>query len=487
MMAYLQRMGRSLMLPIAVLPAAALLLGFGYLITNLNGGEEMMISALMTKAGDAILGHIATLFAVGLAFGMAKEKDGAAAITGIVAFLTITTLLSPETVASLKGIDVESVDMAFEHIEKNVFIGILSGLIAAATYNGFSQIKLPDFLAFFSGKRLPSIMVAGMMIIISLIMLFLWPILFGGLVAFGTSISELGAVGAGIYGFFNRLLIPVGLHHALNSVFWFDTVGINDIGNFWSGEGEKGITGRYQAGFFPVMMFGLPAACLAMYHTANKENKKMVGSLLSAAALTAFLTGVTEPIEFSFMFLAPVLYVIHALLMGLSLFIAASFQWIAGFAFSGGAIDFFLSSSLPLANKPYMLILQGLVFALIYYFVFRFAILKFDLKTPGRTQMKENVTDLNTLNKNQNSDDKYDQQAVGILKGLGGASNIKEVNYCTTRLRLEVKDAKLINESQIKDAGAYGVKKISDENVHVVVGTHVERVAEAFKKYLTKG
>mgnify|MGYP002719630749 FL=1 len=265
MMAYLQRMGRSLMLPIAVLPAAALLLGFGYLITNLNGGEEMMISALMTKAGDAILGHIATLFAVGLAFGMAKEKDGAAAITGIVAFLTITTLLSPETVASLKGIDVESVDMAFENIEKNVFIGILSGLIAAATYNGFSQIKLPDFLAFFSGKRLPSIMVAGMMIIISLIMLFLWPILFGGLVAFGTSISELGAVGAGIYGFFNRLLIPVGLHHALNSVFWFDTVGINDIGNFWSGEGEKGITGRYQAGFFPVMMFGLPAA-LSLIH-----------------------------------------------------------------------------------------------------------------------------------------------------------------------------------------------------------------------------
>lgn len=234
--------------------------------------------------------------------------------------LVVTTLLSTGSVAMLKGIEVEAVNPAFVKIG-NQFIGILSGAIAAATYNKFSGVKLPDALAFFSGKRLAPIMTSVAMIVVSLPLFFVWPIIYSGLVGCGKSILSLGAVGAGIYGFANRLLIPVGLHHALNSVFWFDVANINDINNFWGSIGERGVTGMYQAGFFPIMMFGLIGAALAMYHTAKPENKKQVGSLMLAAGFASFFTGVTEPLEFSFMFVAPGLYLVHAILTGVSLFI----------------------------------------------------------------------------------------------------------------------------------------------------------------------
>ena len=240
----------------------------------------------------------------------------------------------------------------------NAFIGILSGLVAAIMYNRFSHVKLPDFLAFFSGKRLVPIMSAVAMLVASAALFYIWPIVFGGLVNFGEAISSIGAVGAGLYGFFNRLLIPTGLHHALNAVFWFDTVGINDINKFWSSEGVKGVTGMYQAGFFPIMMFGLPAAALAMYHTAKTKRKKQAASLMLAAGFASFFTGVTEPLEFSFMFLAPALYVVHAALTGLSLFIAASFNWTAGFGFSAGFVDYLLSLRIPIANFPLMLLFK---------------------------------------------------------------------------------------------------------------------------------
>ena len=479
MMRYLQNLGRSLMLPVAVLPAAAVLMGIGYWIDYDGWGEGNIVAAFLISAGSAILDFLPVLFAVGVAVGMAKERDGAAALAGLVGYLVLTTILSTDNVAMLQGSEPDSVNAAFGNID-NVFVGIISGLIAAAMYNRFSKTTLPDALAFFSGRRLVPIMTAATMLVISLVLLFVWPYAYGGLVAFGTAISELGSFGAGLYGFFNRLLIPTGLHHALNSVFWFDVAGINDIANFWSGEGEKGVTGMYQAGYFPIMMFGLPAAALAMYHTAKTKRKKQAASLLMAAAFASFLTGVTEPIEFSFMFLAPFLYVVHALLTGLSLFIASTFGWTAGFGFSAGFIDFFLSSRLPLANQPLMLIVQGLVFAVIYYFLFRFLIVKFDMKTPGRED--EDETAETTTEPAMDAENRFAVMAREIYAGLGGDENVLSVDNCATRLRLEVKDAELVDEEKIKATGVPGVQIIGKNNVQVIVGTQVQAVADEVKK-----
>ena len=338
---FFQRLGSSLMLPVAVLPAAAILMGIGYWIDPSGWGADSSVAAFLIKAGSSIIDNIPILFAVGVALGMSKDRDGSAALSGLVAYLVVTTLLSPGSVSMLKGVELEAVDPGFAKIG-NAFVGIIAGIVAANMYNRFSHVKLPDALAFFSGKRLVPIMTAVSMLLVSVILFFIWPPVYSGLVSFGEAIAKLGAAGAGLYGFFNRLLIPTGLHHALNSVFWFDVAGINDIGNFWSGEGVKGVTGMYQAGFFPVMMFGLPAAGLAMYHTAKTKNKKQVASLMIAAGFAAFFTGVTEPLEFAFMFAAPLLYVVHAALTGISLFVAASFQWTAGFGFSAGFVDFVL-------------------------------------------------------------------------------------------------------------------------------------------------
>ncbi|MCA9766854.1 MAG: PTS transporter subunit EIIC, partial [Carnobacterium sp.] len=331
------------------------------------------------------------------------------------------------------------------------------------------------------------IMTSIAMMVVSMILLFVWPVVFSGLVTFGTTISKLGAVGAGLYGFFNRLLIPTGLHHALNSVFWFDVAGINDIGNFWGNTGIKGTTGMYQAGFFPIMMFGLPGGALAMYHTAKDNKKKVVASLMIAASFAAFFTGVTEPLEFSFMFAAPVLYLVHAVLTGISLFIAATFQWTAGFGFSAGLVDFILSSSLPLANKPFMLILQGLVFFAIYYFVFRFIIIKFNLATPGRDEDEEMIEEeVAAVTSNGSTvsakDAKFKRQAETIYAGLGGDANVTSIDNCTTRLRLEVKDMSLVDEKKIKSAGIAGINKVSDHNIQVIVGTEVQFVADEMIK-----
>lgn len=272
MMKYLQRLGRSLMLPVAVLPAAAILMGIGYWIDPDGWGSGNVLAAFLIKAGSSIIDNMSYLFAVGVALGMSKNKDGSAALSGLVAFLVVTTLLSTGTVSMLLSTDVANVNPAFIKIE-NQFIGIISGIVASIMYNRFSHVQLPDFLAFFSGKRLVPIMTAASMLVVSAALFFIWPVVYSALVSFGEAISELGATGAGLYGFFNRLLIPTGLHHALNSVFWFDVAGIDDIGNFWKGTGTKGVTGMYQAGFFPIMMFGLPAAALAMYHTAKTKRK----------------------------------------------------------------------------------------------------------------------------------------------------------------------------------------------------------------------
>lgn len=480
MKAYLQRMGRSLMLPVAVLPAAAILMGIGYWIDPqiMQGGDPNFVAVFLVKAGGAIIDHLPILFAVGLALGMSKDKDGAAALSGLVAFLVVTTLLASATVGAMKGIPLEEVNVAFSKID-NAFIGILSGLIAATMYNRFSQVQLPMALSFFSGKRLVPIMTALSMLVVSVALLYIWPVVYTGLVSFGTAISSLGAVGAGLYGFFNRLLIPTGLHHALNSVFWFDVAGINDIGNFLSGAGEKGITGMYQGGFFPMMMFGLPAGGYAIYRNARPDKRKATASLMIAAGFASFFTGITEPLEFSFMFVAWPLYVLHAALTGISLFISAFFQWTAGFAFSAGFVDFFLSLRNPIANQPWMLVVQGLVMAALYYFTFNFAIKKFNLLTPGReeTTLEEAIEEEIAEGGN-----KFSLMATKIIEGLGGTANIESIDNCTTRLRLVVKDMDKVDEGKIKATNVPGVKKIDATNIQVIVGTEVQFVADEMHK-----
>ena len=466
MMKYLQKIGKSLMLPVAVLPAAAVLMGIGYWIDPAGWGANSPVAAFLIKAGAAIIDNMSILFAVAIAYGMTKEKDGSAALSGLVAFLVVTTLLKPETVSALTKIELDKVPLAFSKIS-NQFIGILSGLVAATMFDKFHRTELPQALAFFSGKRLVPIMTSIAMLIVSGVLFFVWPAIFSGLVGFGIVMTKMGAFGAAVYGFFNRLLIPVGLHHALNAVFWFDLAGINDIGNFWAGTGIKGVTGMYQAGFFPVMMFGLPAAGFAIYQTAKPEKKVQIASLMLAAGFASFFTGVTEPLEFAFMFVAPLLYVIHAALTALSLFIASTLHATAGFGFSAGLVDFVLSSRLPLANKPFLLIIQGLVFAVLYYVIFKTLIVKFNLMTPGREE------------------DTVEEERVVLTKNKNHAEvakeNIVSIANCATRLRLEVKDTTLVNDKLIRTVAA-GIVKPSKTDVQVIIGPLVEFVATELKK-----
>lgn len=478
---YFQKVGKALMVPVATLPAAAILMGIGYWIDPVAWGGNSALAAFLIKAGASIIDNMSVLFAIGVAYGMSKDKDGAAALSGFVGFLVVTNLLSPGAVAQIQGIDPAAVPAAFSKIN-NQFVGILVGIISAEIYNRFSAVELHKTLAFFSGKRLVPILTSFAGILIAFVLMYVWPAIYDGLVHFGESIQGMGATGAGIYAFFNRLLIPVGLHHALNSVFWFDVAGINDIPNFLGGaksiaEGTAtvGVTGMYQAGFFPIMMFGLPGAALAIYHTAKVENKEKVASIMIAAGFASFFTGVTEPLEFSFMFLAPALYVVHAALTGISVFIAASMHWIAGFGFSAGLVDMVLSSRNPLAVNWYMLIIQGIVFFALYYFIFRAVILKFNLKTPGREDDDEEESSIR-------GSKETGELAKQYLKALGGHDNIENIDACITRLRLTLRDTSVISEKQLKGLGAMGVVKLGSNNVQVILGPLAEIVAGEMKK-----
>lgn len=486
------------MVPVATLPAAAILMGIGYWIDPVGWGGDNALAALLIKSGAAIIDNMSVLFAIGVAYGMSKDKDGAAALTGFVSFLVVTTLCSPAAVSMIKGIPLAEVPVAFSKIE-NQFVGILVGVLSAELYNRFSQVELPLALSFFSGRRLVPILASFLMIIVAFILMYIWPVIYGGLVSFGESIKDMGALGAGIYAFFNRLLIPVGLHHALNSVFWFDVAGINDIPNFLAGQqaidsglATVGVTGRYQAGFFPVMMFGLPGAALAIYHCARKENKAKVAGIMMAGAFAAFFTGITEPLEFSFMFVAPVLYVIHAFLMAISVYIAASMEWISGFGFSAGLVDMFLSSRNPLAVHWYMLIVQGIVFFFIYYGIFRFTITKFNLKTPGREDEASGDETADGYNEDitttpVNSKEGIQQEARQYIAAIGGSDNLTGIDACITRLRLNVKDASVVNDAYAKRLGASGVIRLNKQSVQVIVGTRAELVANAMRDVLTQG
>lgn len=482
---YMQKVGRALMVPVAVLPAAAILMGIGYWIDPNGWGGDSQLAAFLIKAGAAVIDNMALLFAVGVAYGLSKDKDGAAALSGLVGWLVVTTLLSPGAVEQITGV---AADASFGKIE-NQFVGILVGIISAELYNKFSDVELHNTLAFFSGRRLVPIVVSVVMIVVSFILMAVWPLIFSGLQHFGETISGMGDIGAGIYAFFNRLLIPVGLHHALNSVFWFDVAGINDIPNFLAGqdtiakfavEGKTaiGTVGMYQAGFFPIMMFGLPGAALAIYTTAKAENKQKVASIMLAASLASFFTGVTEPLEFSFMFVAPLLYVVHAFLTGVSVFIAANMEWIAGFGFSAGLVDMILSSQNPLAKQWYMLLVQGVAFFAIYYFVFLALIKGLNLKTPGR----EDVDD-EAINVVAKSSEDSDSLANAYVVALGGMQNIEIIDACITRLRLTLKDRSIIKESDLKGLGAMGVVKLGENNLQVIIGPQAESIANRMKLF----
>ena len=489
MMKYLQKLGKALMLPVACLPICGILMGIGYALApaamagEVNGyvasGAAYTVGFFLIKAGAALIDNMALLFVIGVGVGMADDNDGTAALAALASWLMMTTLLSTGVVGTLMPLEEGTAKfIAFQKIA-NPFIGILAGIIGATCYNKFKGTKLPNFLAFFSGKRCVAIVAGVVSIVVSAVLLFVWPILFGGLISLGQGIAKMGALGAGIYAFLNRLLIPTGLHHALNNVFWFDTIGLGDLSNFWAAKTSADVgwdLGIYMSGFFPCMMFGIPGAALAMIQTAKPAKKKIAIGLVDSAAVCAFLCGVPEPFDFAFMFLAPALYVVYAALYGIFTVIVALVGFRGGFSFSAGLTDLIFSASLPAAAKTWMILPLGLAAFVVFYLVFRFAIVKFNLKTPGREDDDADETKVTLANND------FTEVARIILEGLGGKDNITSIDNCITRLRLEIKDYTLVDEKKIKSAGVAGVIRPGKTSVQVIIGTQVQHVADEFKK-----
>ena len=488
MMKYLQKLGKAMMLPVAALPICGILMGLGYALApaamgaaGATEGFAYVLGVFLIKAGAALIANMAILFAIGVGVGLAKDNDGTAGLAGMVSYLMITTLLNPGTVSTIAPgmIASEINQVAFAKIGGNAFIGILAGIVGGICYNKFKGTKLPDVLAFFSGKRSVAIVTAVVSIVVAAILLFVWPVIFGGLVALGNAIVGLDAVGAGIYAFLNRLLIPTGLHHALNNVFWFDTIGLGDLSAYWGAKTSADMgwsVGMYMAGFFPCMMFGIPGAALAMIQTAKPGKKKNAIGIVGAAAVCAFICGVTEPFEFAFMFLAFPLYVVYAALYGIFTTITVALGFRAGFCCSAGATDLIFSASLPAAANTWLILPLGAAAFIVFYFVFKFAITKWDLKTPGREDDQEGELKIELAN------DDYTTMAQIILEGLGGKENVTSIDHCITRLRLEVKDRLLVDEKKIKSSGASGVIRPGKTAVQVVIGPKVQFVYEEFKK-----
>ena len=488
MMKHLQKLGSALMLPVACLPICGILMGLGYALAPAvmgvpgaaSEGFAYVLGFFLIKAGAALIDNMAILFCIGVAVGLAKENNGTAGLAGLVSWLMITTLLNPGTVGVIapKLIASETNAVAFSKIA-NPFTGILAGIIGAMCYNKFKNTKLPDVLAFFSGKRSVSIVTAVVSIVVSAVLLFVWPVVFGVLVAIGKGIVSLDAVGAGIYAFLNRLLIPTGLHHALNNVFWFDTIGLGDLTAYWGAKTSADVgwsVGMYMAGFFPCMMFGIPGATLAMIQTAKTSKRKATIGIVGSAALCAFICGVTEPFEFAFMFLAFPLYIVYALLYGIFTTISVALGFRAGFCFSAGATDLLFSASLPAAAKTWLILPLGIAAFVVFYLVFLFAIKKWDLKTPGREDDQDGEMKIELANND------FTAMAQIILEGVGGKENVASIDHCITRLRLEVKDRLQVDEKKIKSSGAAGVIRPGKTSVQVIIGPKVQFVYDEFKK-----
>ena len=489
MMKYLQKLGKALMLPVAALPVCGILMGIGYALApavmgaeGATSGAAYTVGFLLIKAGGALIDNMAWLFAIGAAVGLSDDHDGTAGLAGLVSFLMMQQLLSPGVVGAVRTLEEGSVDyIAFSKIAGNSFIGILAAIIGAACYNKFKNTQLPDWLAFFSGKRSVAIVTAVVSIVVSVILLFVWPVIFGVLVALGNGIAKMDGVGAGIYAFLNRLLIPTGLHHALNNAFWFDTIGLGDLSHYWAGDTSADVgwsLGMYMSGFFPCMMFGIAGAALAMVQTA--KNKKAAIGLVVSAAICAFVCGVTEPFEFGFMFLCFPLYIVYAALYGIFTIITYYSGFRAGFCFSAGATDLVFSASLPAHANTWMIIPLGIAAFVVFYLVFKFAITKFDLKTPGREDEDEEAAEANITLANND----YTAIAKGVLAAVGGKGNVANVDYCATRLRFEIKDHTAVDEKAVKKAGAAGVIRPSKTACQVVIGPKVQFVYDELKKML---
>jgi PTS system N-acetylglucosamine-specific IIC component len=464
----LQPLGRALMLPIAVLPIAGLLLRLGQ--------PDLLNVAFIAAAGDAIFSHLGLLFGIGVAVGLARENHGAAGLAGAVCFFVLTEgakallVVSPDAAGSFT--DPAARDLAIaawktKQLDKlSVPAGILSGVAAGMLYNRFSDIKLPDYLAFFGGRRFVPIIAGAVGLVGAAIFGIGFPWLEGAIDQLSRWVVESGNIGLFAYGFLNRILIITGLHHVINNIAWFiigdfhGTTG--DLKRFFAGDPTAG---AFMAGFFPIMMFGLPAACLAMYHTALPDRRKAVAGMLLSLALTSFLTGVTEPIEFSFMFLAPALYALHAVLTGLSMVVMNLVGVKLGFGFSAGLFDYVLGYGI--STRPLMLIPVGLCYFAVYYFSFRWCIRHFDLKTPGR-DLGEVVAPRSVAGAGRGGD---------FVLALGGAGNLATVDACMTRLRLTLNDTNAIDEARLKALGAKGVVRPGGNALQVVLGPIADQVA----------
>jgi len=474
----LQPLGRALMLPIAVLPVAGLLLRLGQ--------PDLLDIAFLSAAGQAVFANLGLLFAVGVAVGLARDNHGAAGLAGLVAYLITIEAAKPLIAAPadvLAGLDPDAATAALTAFRDSAMtrlgvpVGILCGLIAGAAYNRFSRVNLPEYLAFFGGRRFVPIVSGVAAVLLAAIIGLSFGAIDQALEVFSRAVVGSGEVGLFIYGVLNRLLIITGLHHILNNVAWFVVGDFNgatgDLNRFFAGDPSAG---AFMSGFFPVMMFGLPAACLAMYHAARPERRKAVGGMLGSLALTAFLTGVTEPIEFSFMFLAPVLYAVHAVLTGLSMVIMNLLEVHLGFTFSAGLFDYVLNFGK--STRPWLLLPVGLAYSFAYYGLFRLFIRWFDLKTPGRED-DEGVAVASPASGSLSSD-----RGEAFIAALGGRDNLRAVAACTTRLRLEIVARDRVDEPGLKRLGARGMIAPSPEALQVVLGPIADAVAQDIRDAL---
>ena len=517
----LQRVGRSFMLPIAILPIAGLLLGIGGSLTNTNmlqvyglmdvigpGTIWNSIFTLMSQAGNVIFANLPLLFAMGVAIGMAKQEKAVAALSSVIAFLimhtTISQLLQIAGKVTIEGNNVKiasdvlngtiSSTLGIYSLQMGVFGGIIVGLGVAALHNKFYKIELPQVLSFFGGTRFVPIISAIVYLVVGIVMYFLWPIVQNGIYALGDIVRSSGYFGTWVYGLIERALIPFGLHHVFYLPFWQTAVGgtatiagevITGAQNiFFAQLADPNTTQfsveatRFMSGKFPLMIFALPGAALAMYHCADSKKKKVAGGLLLSAALTSMLTGITEPIEFTFLFVAPMLYVIHCIFAGLAYMLMHIFNVGVGMTFSGGLIDLSLFGILQGNDKTnwIWIIIIGIIFFIVYYFMFGFIIKKFDLKTPGRDDNEEvklyTREDVNNKNDNGVFSPANDERSKVITAGLGGKDNISDVDCCATRLRITVKDASKVKQDLLKKSGAAGVVQ-KGNGVQVIYGPQV--------------
>lgn len=464
------KLGKSLMLPIAVLPIAGLLLRLGQ--------PDLLNIAFMSAAGQAVFNNLSIIFALGVAVGFAKESHGAAAISAFVGYIVLT--------ATLKEFD--------ENIDMGVFGGIIIGVLAGGLYNKYKDIKLPSYLAFFGGRRFVPIVTGFSALLLAVVFSFIWPPIQGVIKGFGNWIIGSDNIGLFAYGTANRMLIPLGLHHILNTLVWFQfgdyqiiegglqVIKHGDLTRFFAGDPTAG---AFMAGFFPIMMFGLPAAAAAMIVEAYKANRKAASGILLSLALTSFLTGITEPIEFAFMFLAFPLYVLHALLTGLSMVIMNVLDVKLGFTFSAGLIDYLLNYGI--STNPLILIPVGLAYSVVYFFLFRFVIRKWNLATPGREDKKEGELSkvenapAEETSKAEPAPSEGTQRARLYLEGLGGAGNIKVLGACATRLRVDINDNSLVKEDILKQAGARGVLNKMSGHVQVIIGPEADIISDEIK------